>query len=271
MQLVKSLKRLLYKQPPPSGMAYLEGTMRTRRIEVPIGCIKQMAALIFEQLSAGVEHSYREVEFMVELNSPVSINVMTPKPLLREMTGGSCFEVFDHHLLSCGVRTSADAWWQHWHNYRARRVQDTEGDVVAECFGMEFSDVKADTTATFYVQQILRRHIEDHRTVIVWNAYIEPFTFENERVFGVYFLEQSHVIIRPGDRLSVDCENAEGMCTRMSTCEMSTPHFRSPNMKEDPRMAALTNFVVSSLSSNIMIRNEEIEDLLLDRSLLQRH
>ncbi|KAE9014547.1 hypothetical protein PR002_g14190 [Phytophthora rubi] len=260
-QVVQSLKRLLYRQSPPSDKAYLEGTTRTRRIEIPTVGLQHMTALIFEQLSSGVEHSYREVEVVVEVNSPVSLDAMTPKPLLRDMMDGTRLEVFDHHILPFDMRTTADAWWQHWHNYRGRRVQDTVDNVVTESFGMEFSDTNADTTATFYVQQILRRHVEDHRTVFVWNAYVEPFTFENKRVSGIYFLEQSHVIIKPG---------GEGMSTRMSTCEIITRHFLDQSMKDDPKMAALASFVASSLSSNIMTRNEKIEDLLLDQTVQQR-
>ncbi|KAE9239191.1 hypothetical protein PF002_g10401 [Phytophthora fragariae] len=261
LQLLLSLKRLLYRQSPPSDKAYLEGTTRTRRIEIPTVGLQHMTALIFEQLSSGVEHSYREVEVVVEVNSPVSLDAMTPKPLLRDMMDGTRLEVFDHHILPFDMRTTADAWWQPWHNYRRRRVQDTVDNVVTESFGMEFIDTNADTTATFYVQQILRRHVEDHRTVFVWNAYVEPFTFENKRVSGIYFLEQSHVIIKPG---------GEGMSTRISTCEIITRHFLDQSMKDDPKMAALASFVASSLSSNIMTRNEKIEDLLLDQTVQQR-
>ncbi|KAG6595731.1 ABC Superfamily [Phytophthora cinnamomi] len=270
MQVVKSIKRLLYRQSPPSHMVYLEGTTHTRRIEIPTARFKHMAALIFEQLSSGVEDSYRHAEAVVEVNNPVSTGEMTPKPLLRNIMNGARLELFDHRILPFDMRMTGDAWWQYWNNYRGRRVQETADNVVTESFGLEFCDATAGTTATFYVQQILRRHVEEGRTVIVWNAYVEPFTFENERVSDVYFLMRSHVIIRPGDRASVDCGDADTASTRMSTCEIITPHFLNPGLKDEPEMVALTGFVASSLSSNIMMRNEKIEDLLLDQTLEQR-
>lgn len=146
MQVVKSLKRLLYRQTPPSDLIYLEGTTHTRRIEIPTGRMKHMAALIFEQLSSGVEHSYNEAEIVVEMNSPVSMDAMTPKPLLRDIMDGTRLEVFDHHILPFDMRTAGDAWWKHWHNYRGRRVDE---GFVTESFGLEFNDTNADTTATF--------------------------------------------------------------------------------------------------------------------------
>ncbi|KAL3672752.1 hypothetical protein V7S43_002043 [Phytophthora oleae] len=199
------------------------------------------------------------------MNSPVPTNEMTQKPLLRDAMNGTRMEVFDHHILPFGMRETTDAWWKHWNKYRAGRPEANVGNVVVESFGLEFTDVVANTTATFYVQQVLQRHIEDDRTVIVWNAYVEPFMFENERVNGVYFLEQSHVLIKPGHRKTTD----NAVSTRMSSCEIVIPHFLDPKLRDDPKMTELTDFVASSLSSNITMRNEKVENMLLDRSLRQ--
>ncbi|KAG7384390.1 hypothetical protein PHYPSEUDO_002651 [Phytophthora pseudosyringae] len=268
MQVVEGLTRLLYKHPSQRDIVYLGENVRTRRIEIPTGCLKHMAALIFDELWTGVENSYRVVEVVVEVNSPVPMNQVTQKPLLRDAMNGMCMEVFDHHILPFNMRETVDAWWKYWNNYRGQHSEANVGNAVTESFGLEFTDVLASTTATFYVQQILRRYIEGDRTVIIWNAYIEPFMFENERVNGVYFLEQSHVLIKPVGRSSTDPEDT--VSTRMSTCEIVTPHFLEPTLKHDPKMAALTDFVVNSLSSNIMMRNEKVEDLLLDQ-MLHRH
>ncbi|KAG3199849.1 hypothetical protein PC128_g5011 [Phytophthora cactorum] len=266
MQVVQGLRKLLYRHPSQRDIMYLGENTRTRRIEIPTGCLKQMAALIFDELSTGVENSYRIAEVVVETNSPVPINEMTQKPLLRDAMNGMRMEVFDHHILPFDMRATGDAWWIHWNKYRGQSSEATTSDVIAESFGLEFTDVMANTTATFYVQQILHRHVEGHCTVIVWNAYIEPFMFGNERVSGVYFLEQSHVLIKPDDQNSMSSREG-AVPTRMSTCEIITPHFLDPKLSDDPKMADLTDFVASSLSSNIMMRNEKIEYLLLDQSL----
>ncbi|GMF16533.1 unnamed protein product [Phytophthora lilii] len=165
-------------------------------------------------------------------------------------------EVFDHQLLPFDVHLVSDAWWQYWHNYRGQRLEESMDNYVAESFGLEFTDKLADTTATFYVQQILRRHVDNHRVVIIWNAYIEPFTFENKRISGIYFQEQSHVIIKR-------IEREASMLTRLSTCEIVTPHVLDETLVDKTKMAALTDFVASSLS-NITMRNEKVEDMLLD-------
>lgn len=52
--------------------------------------------------------------------------------------------------------------------------RDGGDDVVRERCGLEMVDVKTDRRATFYVQQVLRRYVEDQRVVVVWHAYFEP-------------------------------------------------------------------------------------------------
>jgi hypothetical protein len=124
------------------------------------------------------------------------------------------------------------------------------------------------TSATAYAQQISRRHVEDDRVVFVWDAYVEPFGFGNERVGGVYLLEQNYVLVRPEDW---SCERVHGgtagCFTRVSTCYVLTPHFLDPTLKEDPQTLALINFLVSAMSSNIMALSEMVETVLLDQAL----
>ncbi|POM80637.1 Hypothetical protein PHPALM_1501 [Phytophthora palmivora] len=99
-----------------------------------------------------------------------------------------------------------------------------------------YSEEPVSNVATESFGLILSRHVEGHRTVIFWKPYVEPFTFQNKGVNGVYFLEQSHVIIEPDQRTFSN---------------------------EDPKFDALTDFVASSVFFNIMMRTEQVEDLQL--------
>ncbi|KAF4142038.1 hypothetical protein GN958_ATG08738 [Phytophthora infestans] len=81
-----------------------------------------------------------------------------------------------------GMRSTGDAWWENWHNYRGQRFQDIAANEITESFGLEMSDFKTNVSATAYSQQISQRHVEDKRIVFVWDAYVEPFGFANERL-----------------------------------------------------------------------------------------
>ncbi|POM57467.1 M96 mating-specific protein family [Phytophthora palmivora] len=124
---------------------------------------------------------------------------------------------------------------------------------------MEMIDVKSDKTATFYMQQIMRRYVEDQRVVIVWNAYIEPFTFDETRVHGVHFLLKGYVLMKPVKR-----SDSGETTTRALTCYNFMPHYLDPKLQKSSKTKALTKFVVSTTSSNISVTNDMV---LVDEAL----
>lgn len=270
-RVVKSIEKMLFKQMALRDMVHPEASKHTRRTDLPAEYIKRVAAFIFDELSASVEVSYREVEG-VFAGKPVPKNVVTHQPLLRGGMKGMYRRLFDKRVLPFTPQETGDAWWKYWHNYRGQRIQDVTTNVVTESFGLEMTDLKTNASATSYGQQILRRHVEENRIVFVWNAYIEPFVFENKPVSGVYLLEQSHVLIKPEEPDATPDEGKKDECppTSMSTCYVITPHFLDPKLKNNAKTTALIDFLVSALSANIKVRNETVENLLLDQAL-QKH
>lgn len=264
-RVVKSIEKMLFKRMALRDMDR-EAREHTRRTNVPVEYIKRVAAFIFDELSASVEISYREVEGIVAGNGPVPKNVVTHQPLLRGGMKGMYRRLFDKRHVPFTLQETGDAWWRYWYTYRGRSIVGATSNVVTESYGLEMTDLKTNASATSYGQQILRRHVEENRIVFVWNAYIEPFVFKNQPVSGIYLLEQSHVLIKPEVTEEVDeCS------TSMSTCYVITPHFLDPKLKDDPETTALINFLVSALSANIRNRNEAVENLLLDEALQKHH
>ncbi|KAK1939909.1 hypothetical protein P3T76_008232 [Phytophthora citrophthora] len=259
-QLVKRLKNLLDMRPALWNMVYPEARKLSRRIDIPPGGMKHMADLIFQELASGVEIVYRNVEKMDEAIRPLLEKLPMGEPLLREINGRRA-EAFGCNIVPFGMDETGNAWWQYWNNYRGQMNED---NVVTETFGFEITDRKANVTATFYQQQILRRHIEGDRVVIVWDGYMEPFLFKGERIRDVYYREASYVLITPKMR-------GGEICTTVSTCETMMPHFLDPKLSKDPTVEALTEFIVSSMPSDILTSNEIVENLLLDQALRHRH
>ncbi|KAF4142036.1 hypothetical protein GN958_ATG08736 [Phytophthora infestans] len=271
-RVVKSIENMLFKRMVLTGKAHPGASKHTRRTNLTAEYIKRVAAFIFDELSASVEVSYREVDGIFAENGPVPKNVVTHQPLLRGGIKGMYQRLFDERLVPFTLPETGDAWWKHWHNYREQQIQDATANVVTESFGLEMNDFKTNASATSYGQQILHRHVEENRIVFVWNAYIEPFVFEDQPVSGIYLLEQSHVLIKPVDPDSTAEDDKKDECfTSMSTCYVITPHFLDPKLKNDPKTKTLLEFLVSALSANIRKRNESVENLLLDQALQRHH
>eukprot|EP00644_Phytophthora_capsici_P000629 jgi/Phyca11/109198/e_gw1.16.380.1 len=230
-----------------------------RRLEIPADFIKDVADRIFQQLNAGVEVSYQEVERVLEINFPIPVDVTNHIPVKRK---GASIELVDRRILPFNLSETAEGWWRRLQNYRGQQCYENLGDVIRERCGLEMADVTTDTTATFYVQQVLRRHVEEHRAVIVWNAYFETFTFHEKRVCGVHFLLKGYVLMRP-----MECIDPNGSdATQLLTCYNITPHFSDPKMQNDAETNVI-KFVASVTSANISTTNEALENLLVDEAL----
>ncbi|POM59652.1 hypothetical protein PHPALM_31580 [Phytophthora palmivora] len=269
-RVAKSIEKMLFKKMALRDTAQPGASKHTRRTNLPDEYIKRIAAFIFDELSASVEVSYRETEGIFTDNGPVPKNVMTHQPMLRGGMKGMYRRLFDKRFVPFTPRETGDAWWKYWHNYRGQRIQDIKTDVVTESFGLEMTDLKTDASVTSYGQQILQRHVEENRIVFVWNAYIEPFVFKTEPVSGVYLLEQSYVLIKLEDPDYTVDGKTDACSTSMSTCYVITPHFLDPKLKNDPETITLIDFLTSGLSSQIKVRNDTVENLLLDQAL-QKH
>ncbi|ETK80840.1 hypothetical protein L915_13584 [Phytophthora nicotianae] len=261
IRVVNSVKNLLKTRPALWHMTSSETRIRTRRIEIPNGYMNDMVARIFDELAAGVEASYCNVKQSKSRSGLADSASQTP--LLTDGVKGRPREVFDCSILPFGVVEISDAWWEDWHTYSGRTVQDT-ADVVAESFGLEIYDVAANISATFYAQQVLRRYVEDNRVVFVWNAYIEPISFKGKRVRGAYYIENSNAIIKPQGR-----ERNETL-TQVSCQEVVTPHFLDAKLTNDPKISALTSVLMNSMSPYYTERTKTIETLLLDRAIQAR-
>ncbi|KAK1939902.1 hypothetical protein P3T76_008225 [Phytophthora citrophthora] len=192
--------------------------------------------------------------------------IATRRPLLRDnMDGGTHVEVFDCTVLPFSMAETGEAWWEVWHEFRGQCGHDKTDDVVAESFGLEIRDVETGTSATFYVQQILHRYVNENHVLYVWNMYTEPFLFKNSRVHGIYYREQSYVLVKP-----VEMHEEATPCSQMVSSEDIKVEFLDPTTKKDARIAALTKHMAKSMAPYIIMRNEAIETFLLDRALQSR-
>ncbi|OWZ16724.1 putative membrane protein [Phytophthora megakarya] len=262
-QLLSTFKKMLFPRQTRNSHAERK---HTRRTEVPAGYVERIAALIFEELEVGVKLCYSKVDRFFNTEHHVPMNIVTHSALLD---GGKGTErkFYDRRTMPFNMRATGAAWWENWQSYRGGGLRDTEADEIVERFGLEMNDFKTNTSATAFGQQITQRHVENDRIVFVFDAYIEPFGYENDRVDGLYFLEQTYVLVQPENGATTG-ENGRSS-TRISTCYVITPHFLDSKLKEDGKTTALINFLVSAMSSRMMSLSEMVEYLLLDQALQQ--
>lgn len=130
-------------------------------------------------------------------------------------------------------------------------------DTVLERIGAELyvNGKKAD----FQVKQIIRRYVEEDRVVIIWGAYIEALEFCEEPTSGIRFREKGYLVIKRPTSMSSEF-------TLLQTCYIITPELDEGVVEKDPKVGALTEFVLNSTAWNITASHQMIENVLLDQS-----
>ncbi|ETO63658.1 hypothetical protein F444_18670 [Phytophthora nicotianae P1976] len=267
IQVAKSLEKLLNKRTTlyPSESS---GSKQTTRVHVSRTGNEVADAVVFEELADGVDASYREVERVFASSGLELSNVSSRKAQMRDAKTGMFLEIFDSKVLPFSMHATGEAWWRRWNHFNpnrgsCHRLESTD-DTIVEHFGMEMSDSKAKTSAKFYVQQILRRYIEENRVVVVWQSHIEPLEFSHKKLAGIRFREKGYVVIKP-HQVSQD-----ETYTLVQTCHIIKPDLSDQRLKKDARTGALAEFVLSATVANIAASAEMIEGLLVDEALQQR-
>ncbi|RLN95915.1 hypothetical protein BBJ28_00010519 [Nothophytophthora sp. Chile5] len=268
IQIAKSMERLLNKRTALRATETSGSSQSTRRVHVSQGGNVVADALMIEELQAGVEASYRNVDAVFEANGLRYTQVPTRVAQMRDGVKGMYMEISDNKIMPFDMHATGEAWWHHWHHYRSGRDLETTEDTIVERYGLEMSDSKTNTTARFHVQQVLRRYVEEHHIVVVWQAYIEPLEFSSKRFAGIVFREKGYVVIKP--RHSDSTTGEDKSYTLVQTLYTITPDLSDQRLNDDSKTGALTEFVMSATAAHISVSNETIENSLVDQALQGR-
>jgi hypothetical protein len=222
----------------------------------PCGFIAQVSAFILDELAAGVELMFQQVQRLREASSSL---LTVERPLLRGDINLNTEKLLGRSVLPFRMRQ----WrvWRNWHNHRGRRAE--ESDIVAETFGLETSDINANASVGSHGQQILRRSVEAHRVALIWNAYNVWRPSSSIASTSAAFTFWSSAT--PEDRGPTTDRGEVSSC--MSTCYTFTPYVLDSTLQRyDSKIRALVEFFVSSMFATIKARCEAVEILFVDKA-----
>ncbi|GAB9475999.1 hypothetical protein Gpo141_00013074 [Globisporangium polare] len=269
LKIAKSLEEMLNKTITPSKKAEecVNGKKLTH-VYPPTADRSDYAT--FEELLAGVDEAYSEIDAVFEANGLAKCETMHSDAKMRlNGSNGIYLEVFRGKVLPFETHATSEAVWHHFANPTERRpyrhfyekseaVGATE-DSLVENFNMVLHANR--TSAIFRVKRILRRYVEEDRIVVVWWAFIDPIELSEEPLTGVRFLEKGYILIKKPT--SVD-----GDFSLLQSCYITTPVFTGEWTQDDhPQVGAITDFVLSSTESSISASHQMIEDVLLRQAM----
>lgn len=121
------------------------------------------------------------------------------------------------------------------------------------------------TDAYFRVKQVMQRHVEPDRVVVLWRAAFEAFEFAAEPVSGMRFSESGYILIKRPRAAAAAGSTSHSL---VQTCYVMTPDFVDD--VNHPRVGAITDFVLASTATNISSTHQMIENVLLEQAVMTR-
>lgn len=114
--------------------------------------------------------------------------------------------------------------------------------------------------ANFGVKQVVRRYDEHDRVVIVWQSSVDQITFSGAPLNDVRFLEKGYVVIKK----PIVASSGSDAYTMVQPCYVITSIFSEQYEEGNhPQVDAMTDFVLTTTTTNIRMSNQTIEDVLL--------
>uniref|UniRef100_K3W8T8 START domain-containing protein n=1 Tax=Globisporangium ultimum (strain ATCC 200006 / CBS 805.95 / DAOM BR144) TaxID=431595 RepID=K3W8T8_GLOUD len=226
---------------------------------------------IFDDLAEGLSESYAELDTLFVTTGLAYME----KPhfsaqIFCDGRVSMYLEIFANQVLPFDVRSTGLAVWQHFRHAKERtpsrhyyydspKKMEVTDNTIVETFNLVH--YAKGTSANFRVNQIVQRHYEEERIVVVWRAFIDPVEFSDAPLSGVRFLEKGYIVIK---KLVADAEKY----TLLQSCYIINPLFSDGWTEDDhPQVGAVTDFVLSATAANISATSEMLETVLLEQTI----
>ncbi|KAL4165839.1 hypothetical protein KRP22_014548 [Phytophthora ramorum] len=126
-------------------------------------------------------------------------------------------------------------------------------DIQAHCFAFRLPD--SDPPKDYWMNQVVQKHQEDNRMVIVGRSTIHPYVKDNSHPTGVSFIDDA--------RITVSDSSSNGVPqTCVKACVYLVPDFGAGNSDETVGISELLEFFIKSATPVILRCREMIMTML---------
>uniref|UniRef100_H3HDS3 START domain-containing protein n=1 Tax=Phytophthora ramorum TaxID=164328 RepID=H3HDS3_PHYRM len=224
----------------------------------------------FHGLFQHLEAAYNEVDAVLAANGLATLETPTNAVHIREGVDGKYLEFFANKVLPFGLYETAEAAWDHFSGvekhcgngglYEKAAKNLDQPYTILEDFTKELhsNNSRADMKA----KQIVRRHVESNRDIVVFVARASPVEIKHKAIPGLIYHLRGYVVTKPslattpGRNLTL-----LQFCSRISI-------DNEPGVIYDPeRSRAAIRFIIGNSVGNIRCYQERIENALVDRAL----
>lgn len=221
----------------------------------------------FQGLLRHLEVAYRDVDAVFSANGLADM-VVTPSDVhIREANGGKYLELFANKVLPFGLKEATEVMWEHfsssekhWGNgsLYEKAAKVNEPYTLIEDFTKElFSD---SSKADIKVKQVVRRHVEGERDVVIWTSRVSPVAIRNRMLRGLTYNLRGYAVMK---RSAVS--TPEQGVSQMQSCTLIFLDQEVDAIYGPDNLRALADFLVVNSVENIRAHQARIENMLVDR------
>ncbi|KAF4319401.1 hypothetical protein BBO99_00003555 [Phytophthora kernoviae] len=269
IKIAKSLEKLLQARATTNAIENCLGDgHRLKRMHV--SAPERSDASIFEELMAGVDAAYREVDTVFHDYGLDTKESSFNDAEMHEGADGVYMKIFASKVLPFDVSSTGTAAWKYFSRsmehmpfrflyHKDLQNMEKTDDTIIESFGMELH--AKGTQADYRVKQIVRQYVEEDRVVIVWRSFIDPVSFAGSPVRGAEFQEKGFLVVRRPRAMSP-------RFALLQTCYLISPALPIRSLSDERAVTGeLTDFVLSGTEANVASCHQMIENILFNEAM----
>ncbi|KAF1322474.1 hypothetical protein FI667_g11271, partial [Globisporangium splendens] len=286
IKLVKSLESLLTHDP---DIDMLGTSAKQKRLKYHLHGFPSNDSEILEQLKAELAEAYpifeREyaasaLKDMVEDEDDISVK--------NNSDQGMFVQFIANKTVPYDLQVTASVLWRFLsqegiksHCYYYHELEDVTRDYSARDFGVKMEAQQKNLD--IHGKHVIKKIEEQDRVVLMWCAFVQPVKFTGVPTNGMRFRERGWTVIQPNkhspskpaststacDTLSTDVNSAKAKSTVIKTHITFTPDLDDTVAMKN--VGALTDLVISSVESNVVVFTELIDGLLREQEWRNSH
>ncbi|TMW60465.1 hypothetical protein Poli38472_000507 [Pythium oligandrum] len=258
----QSLQKLLNKRAVTEGMRVCGLVTASPSVSIPYRNVRDFASTYLLDLLEGIQNSRQEIDSVCERIGVSHLeSSYSDARIVKAALGGVVIEIFQNKVLPCSSVAAGELVWSNFakimrrvpfRDFYERNLKDVDAeDTVVETLGQECT--LNNTVVEIHGLQALRRHVEDTRSVVLWNSIHDPVRLGDHPLSGNTYRERGFTLIRPPKTLDPT------QFSILTTCYHITPESSST----DELAQRFQEFLKMEVAAGMAANHHQIENMLL--------
>ncbi|POM57920.1 M96 mating-specific protein family [Phytophthora palmivora] len=224
----------------------------------------------FQGLFRHLDNAYQELDAVFAANGLNDMVVTRSDVQVRDGAGGKYVELFFNKVLPFKLQDATEATWEHFRGSEKHMGNGSVYEKKAQGVKFPYTIVEDFTKemhsnssrADARMKQVVRRHVEPNRDVVIAVVSVNPAEVKNRMLAGLRYQVRSYAVTKRSPASTPEREVSQLQCCSLISFDEAT----EAKLGSDA-IRALTNFLIVSLAAKMQGHQDCIENALMDHAL----